>query len=190
MAFWAALPAIIGAVGSVASTAGSLAGGGSATQQNQTMPWGSYVPKNVREAHKRVFPQLEAKVGVGLTPEEKEQYRSALYGGVDRNYQSQVGQLGEYLARTGVGADSDAARESYSDLSRMKAMSLASGLNDMNRVDLQRKDVNTDRFLQLLMGGYKPISSGQTASINPGLGDYLTAGGSVVSDIAKIFTKK
>jgi hypothetical protein len=150
--------------------------GGGSKSQNQSLRWDQYVPQNVRQAQRRILPQMEAKVDTGLSTEERQQYQGDMLTGLGSAYKAQLDALWRAISQSGEGgADSGAALKARTDIGGGNMAALSSAIGDIMKSDLQRKDINTERFLQMLMTNYQPIQSGVTRTQTPGLGEYMAA---------------
>lgn len=136
---------------------GRSSGGGSTTYKS----WQEYVPPEVSKTLRWVLPKLSEKYDVGLTGEEKGYYTGQMRDQVGKSYEAGTQSLADTLARSGMPRSSGAALESRSDLLRGKMTSEAQGHSAIQGMDLQRKDVNTDRLLKMLMANYDPQATKQ-----------------------------
>ncbi len=140
-------------------------GGGTTNTQAQMMPWAKYVPPETYAAYRGVMPQVMAKYGQGLSPQERQQYSGQILSDTAKQFSGAETGLMENLARSGV--KGGAATEAYSDLARGKAIAGAGGLSQMVGMDIQRKDINLDNIQKFIGLPSAPIQVGSTSTSTP-----------------------
>ena len=135
-------------------------GGGTTTNTttNQQLPWSGYVPPETYKAYQGIMPQLEAKSGVGLTPQEKSFYTGQGMSDVAKASGSADKALAGNLARSG--ARGGAVTEAYSDAARSKVLANQGVTSNVQGLDVQQKGANMDRLMKAIALPGSPITTG------------------------------
>ena len=165
-------------LGGSSGSSGSGASGTTTTNnttKNEMLPWSGYVPPETYAAYQKLMPQLEAKSGIGLTPQEKSYYTGQGMAKVAQGQSGARKSLAGNLARSG--ARGPATTEAYGDLARSGVMANAGVVSNVQGMDISSKQQNMANLMKGISIPGSPINVGGTTTGTTNYAPQSSGGG-------------